>query len=84
MARVKRGTTKNKRKSKILKLAKGFRNARSTKFKQAKLVNVLKGKILDYVIDLRKSSRTFGESFGIEISEKNCISLKHLVLKEKK
>ena len=46
-----------------------------SKFKQAKLVNVLKGKILDYVIDLRKSSKTFGKSFGIEISEKNCISL---------
>jgi large subunit ribosomal protein L20 len=36
MARVKRGTLKNKRKSKIMKLAKGFRNARSTKYKQAK------------------------------------------------
>jgi len=36
MARVKRGVLKNKRKSKILKLAKGFRGARSTKFKQAK------------------------------------------------
>lgn len=36
MARVKRGILKNKRKKKILKLAKGFRNARSTKYKQAK------------------------------------------------
>ena len=36
MARVKRGVMKNKRRSKILKLAKGYRNARSTKFKQAK------------------------------------------------
>ena len=36
MARVKRSVMKNKRKSKILKLAKGFRNARSTKYKQAK------------------------------------------------
>ncbi|MFW0871197.1 MAG: 50S ribosomal protein L20 [Patescibacteria group bacterium] len=36
MARVKRGVMKNKRKSKILRLAKGFRNARSTKYKQAK------------------------------------------------
>ena len=36
MARVKRAMMKNKRKSKILKLAKGFRNARSTKYKQAK------------------------------------------------
>ena len=36
MARVKRGVLKNKRKKKILKLAKGFRNSRSTKYKQAK------------------------------------------------
>lgn len=36
MVRVKRGILKNKRKKKILKLAKGFRNARSTKYKQAK------------------------------------------------
>lgn len=36
MARVKRSMMKNKRRNKILKLAKGFRNARSTKYKQAK------------------------------------------------
>ena len=36
-----------------------------SKFTQAKFVNVLKGKILDVVVDLRKSSRTFGKSFSI-------------------
>ncbi len=46
-----------------------------TKFKQAKFVSVLKGKILDCVIDLRKNSKTFGKSFCIELSEKNCKSL---------
>ena len=46
-----------------------------SKFKQAKFVSVLKGKILDYVIDLRKKSKTFGKSFCIELSEKNCKSL---------
>ena len=46
-----------------------------SKFKQAKLISVLKGKILDCVVDLRKSSKTFGKSFSIELSEKNCISL---------
>ena len=30
------------------------------KFQQAKYVNVIKGKILDCVIDLRKKSKTFG------------------------
>ena len=46
-----------------------------SRFPQAKFVSVLKGKILDCVIDLRKNSQTFGKSFSIELSEKNCKSL---------
>ncbi len=46
-----------------------------TKFKQSKYVNVLKGKILDVVIDLRKNSRTFGKSFKIILSKKNALGL---------
>ena len=46
-----------------------------TKFKQSKYVNVLKGKILDVVIDLRKNSKTFGKSFKIILSDKNFLSL---------
>ena len=45
------------------------------KFQQAKYVSVLKGKILDYVIDLRKNSNTFGKTFKIILSDKNCLSL---------
>ena len=45
------------------------------KFQQAKYVSVLKGKILDCVIDLRKKSKTFGKVFKIILSEKNCLSL---------
>ncbi len=45
------------------------------KFQQAKYVNVLKGKILDCVIDLRSNSKTFGKIFKIILSEKNCLSL---------
>ena len=45
------------------------------KFQQAKYVSVLKGKILDCVIDLRKNSKTFGKIFKIVLSEKNCLSL---------
>ena len=45
------------------------------KFQQAKYVNVLKGKILDYVIDLRNNSKTFGKTFKIILSDKNCLSL---------
>jgi len=36
MARVKRGTQKNKRRKNILKQTKGYRNARKSKKKQAK------------------------------------------------
>ena len=45
------------------------------KFQQAKYVTVLKGKILDCVVDLRKNSKTFGKTFKIILSEKNCLSL---------
>lgn len=46
-----------------------------TKFQQAKYVNVVKGKILDVVIDLRKKSKTFGKIFKIILSKKNSIGL---------
>ena len=46
-----------------------------SKFQQAKYVNVLKGKILDVVIDLRKRSKTFGRSFKIILSRENATSL---------
>ena len=45
------------------------------KHQQSKLVIVIKGKILDWVIDLRKYSSTFGKTFSIILSEKNCKSL---------
>lgn len=34
---------------------------------QAKLVRVIKGKVLDIVVDLRKDSETFGKSFSVEL-----------------
>jgi len=46
-----------------------------TKFQQAKLVTVLKGKILDVVIDLRKNSPSFGKTFKMILSAKNATSL---------
>jgi len=45
------------------------------KFPQAKYVTVLKGKILDCVIDLRKKSKTFGKIFKIILSQKNNLAL---------
>ena len=46
-----------------------------TRFQQIKFVNVLKGKILDCVVDLRKRSKTFGKTFTTVLSQKNCKSL---------
>ena len=46
-----------------------------TKFQQSKFVNVLKGKILDVVIDLRKNSKTFGKTFKIILSKENALGL---------
>ena len=45
------------------------------KRQQSKLVIVIKGKILDWVIDLRRNSSTFGKTFSIILSENNCKSL---------
>ena len=41
------------------------------KFAQAKLVRVVKGKILDVAVDIRKNSSTYGKHFSIELSEEN-------------
>ena len=45
------------------------------KNKQAKYVNVVKGKILDLVIDLRRKSKTFGKVFSIILSKNNALGL---------
>ena len=45
------------------------------RFQQDKLVSVIKGKIFDVAVDLRKKSRTFGKHYSIILSEKNSTSL---------
>jgi dTDP-4-dehydrorhamnose 3,5-epimerase len=40
-------------------------------YAQAKLVRVIKGKVLDVAIDLRKSSPTYGQHISVELSEIN-------------
>lgn len=42
-----------------------------TKYPQGKLVRVIKGRVYDVAVDLRKDSKSFGEWFGIELSEEN-------------
>lgn len=41
------------------------------KYAQAKLVRVIKGKVLDVAVDIRKESPTFGQHVSIELSEEN-------------
>jgi dTDP-4-dehydrorhamnose 3,5-epimerase len=41
------------------------------KYAQAKLVRIIKGTVLDVVVDMRKDSPTFTEHFSIELSEDN-------------
>ncbi|TYP99902.1 dTDP-4-dehydrorhamnose 3,5-epimerase [Tenacibaculum adriaticum] len=40
-------------------------------FAQAKLVRVIKGKVLDVAVDIRPSSKTFGKYFSIILSDEN-------------
>ncbi|MBI6873590.1 dTDP-4-dehydrorhamnose 3,5-epimerase [Clostridium aciditolerans] len=40
-------------------------------YPQGKLVRVIKGKVFDVAVDLRKTSRTYGEWIGIILSEEN-------------
>ena len=46
-----------------------------TRKSQDKLISVLKGRILDVVVDLRKNSKTFGKHFAIKMSQKSDFSL---------
>jgi dTDP-4-dehydrorhamnose 3,5-epimerase len=40
-------------------------------FAQGKLVRVIKGSVLDVVVDIRRNSPSFGKQFSIELNEKN-------------
>ena len=42
---------------------------------QAKMITIVRGKILDVAVDLRKNSKTFGKTFLIEMSEDSDFSL---------
>lgn len=44
-------------------------------FAQAKLVRVLQGKVLDVVVDIRKNSPTYGQSFSLELSDTSSTQL---------
>ena len=38
---------------------------------QGKLVRVIKGRVFDVAVDLREGSSTFGQWYGVELTEKN-------------
>lgn len=40
-------------------------------YPQGKLVRVIKGRVFDVAVDLRKNSATFGKWFGIELTDEN-------------
>ena len=42
---------------------------------QGKLIRVLKGRVFDVVVDIRKNSETFGSHFCLELSDKNNLQL---------
>ena len=44
-------------------------------FSQTKLVQVVQGKVLDVVVDIRKGSPTFGQYFSCELSAENKLQL---------
>ena len=44
-------------------------------FAQTKLIRVIEGEILDVVVDLRKSSETFGKVFSVKLSASNKLQL---------
>ena len=45
-----------------------FQNA---PFAQGKLVRVITGAVFDVAVDIRKNSKTYGQWYGIELTEKN-------------
>jgi len=46
-------------------------HAQSGEHAQGKLVRVIKGRVIDVAVDIRKSSETYGQHVAVELSEEN-------------
>ena len=46
-----------------------------TPYGQSKLVSVIRGSVLDVVVDIRKGSSTFGQHFSKELTDENQLQL---------
>lgn len=46
-------------------------HAQSGEHAQGKLVSVIKGRVIDVAVDIRKSSETYGQHVAVELSEDN-------------
>jgi len=85
MTRVKRGTTANRRRKRLLKHAKGFRWTRSTKYRQAK--EALLHAWTHQFSDRKKKKRNFRRLWQIKISaasRENGVSYSKLIAQLKK
>ncbi len=47
----------------------------SGQYAQSKLVRVTQGEVLDVIVDLRRDSATYGQSFSIRLSEENNLQM---------
>mgnify|MGYP003296224889 CR=1 FL=1 len=58
--------------AKLVRCVRGAGARRRTQgLRQAELVCCTQGKVLDVAVDLRKDSKTFGQWFGVELTEEN-------------
>ncbi len=50
-------------------------HAQADPFAQSKLVRVIRGKVLDIAVDIRKNSPTYGKHVAVELNEENKLQL---------
>lgn len=44
-------------------------------FAQGKLIRVIKGAVLDVVVDIRKESKAYGQHYSVELNDQNMLAL---------